>query len=177
MRTSWITVVVGILAVQCALAMLNAQPLSSKGNPPLAVSLCNVLEHPDAFSGKIIRFRGNLDTDGFEYTTIFDAQCNQGVSPWTSKKSNRRSDVRAFNRALDAQRPGAPHDEISAEFVGRFEYDPQASPTRRRLFEILAVQNLVISKEGPPRVVNPAVDTAGSSSTHESGHEDSPVRH
>jgi hypothetical protein len=156
--------------MQCAFGLLIAQPRSAKNNPSAVISLCSVIDNPDTYNGKIIRVHGYLDTDGFEYTTIFDRQCNKGVSPWTSTKSNKRKDVKTFNLALDAQHPGAPHDEISAIFLGRFEYDPQASPTRRRLFEILAVENLVISKAGSIKAVDPVVDPGGSSSLHESGH-------
>jgi hypothetical protein len=162
--------------MQCVFGLSIAQRLSAQKNPPPLISLCSVIDNPDTYNGQIIRFHGFLDTDGFEYTTIFDRQCNKGVSPWTSAKSNRRKDVKAFNRALNAQHPGAPHDEISAIFMGRFEYDSQASPTRRRLFEILAVENLVISKEGSIKSVDPAAEPGRSSSLHESGHANPPIQ-
>jgi hypothetical protein len=164
-------------------------------SPPTLVSLCRVFENPQLYNGQLLRFHARASTDGIEHTTLFDPKCNKGVSPWTTDESDRRPDVEAFNRAIEAQKPGRPEDVISADFIGRFEYEPQRGLTRSRLFEIREVKNLVVAKgtgksikgsggANPPRltdatreVVSPAESQAeptgqpnGATLNHESGH-------
>ena len=179
--------------------ILFIHPAAVGQDTPILVSLCRVFENPKHFHGQLLRFHAYASTDGIEYTTLFDPKCNKGVSPWTTDETDRRPDVDAFNRAIEAQKPGRPEDVISADFIGRFEYEPKRGLTRSRLFEIREVMNLVVSKPNgksikgsgganPPRsteaakkVVSsiesrakPIDQPSGVQLSHESGHVDPP---
>ena len=135
-----------VLSVGLPFGQASGQP---NGTPDV-VSLCDVLARPETFSGKLIRFRASVSTDGFEFTTLYDPSCNQGVGPWSSEATDTHQDVKEFNRAVDAQSPGAKHQRIEGTFTGLFSYDSQATNVTKRR-EILKVDDLKVSGKPPKR--------------------------
>lgn len=121
------------------------------------VSLCDVLARPESYSGKLIRFRASVSTDGFEFTTLYDPTCNQGVGPWSSEATDTHEDVKEFNRVVESQSRGAKHQRIEATFTGLFSYDAQVTNvTKRRQFEILKVDDLKLSGKPPKQRRTPS---------------------
>ena len=119
------------------------------GDDTKLVSLCYVVLHPAQYNGRLIRFFAYASTDGFEFESLFDPKCNKGVVPWTSVESDKRDDIMAFNRAMNAQANKPKHDDVTAIFYGRFEYDQTTDNlARRRLFEILRVESLRVKEAG-----------------------------
>jgi hypothetical protein len=147
MRGLWerIAVLGFIVPVSFGILMAQSRPVNMR--LPDMISLCQVIEHPIDYDGQLIRFRAIATTDGFEFSTLSDPNCNRGVPLWSSEESDKKKDVRAFNKAMESQSKKNIHDHISAVFWGKFEYSPTAgNVTRRMLFEIMGVQDLKVSK-------------------------------
>ena len=111
-------------------------------------SLCNILSEPSKYSGATVRFRAEVRTDGFEYTTLLDPTCNQGVAPrFFSDDWEKHPKLKRFDDALESTKPGSKHPKIWAVFTGRFTYDPNnTNLTKRRVFEITDVDDLRVEK-------------------------------
>lgn len=160
MRNSMKSFALVLLALLCFGKTMQSQSKQESSKPKI-ISLCEIIEHPSKFNRRIVHFRANAITDGFEYTSLVDPVCGKGVAPWSSEKSDRREDVKAFNHAVESQNRGVPHQQISAIFFGRFEFHPSATnPTKRRLFEIKRVEKLEVSSApvdaaGPQKEPNP----------------------
>ena len=161
MRTSLKSFALMILGSLCLGGSMRAQLKPENSRLSKIISLCEIIKHPAEFNGRFVHFRANAITDGFEYTSLVDPECNEGAAPWSSEKSDRREDVKAFNHAVESQNRGVPHQQISAIFFGRFEFHPSATnPTKRRLFEIKRVEKLEVSSApvdaaGPQKEPNP----------------------
>lgn len=142
-----------VLYVGLAFGQASGQPTPI----PDMVSLCDVLARPESYSGKLIRFRASVSTDGFEFTTLYDPTCNQGVGPWSSEATDTHEDVKEFNRVVESQSRGAKHQRIEATFTGLFSYDAQVTNvTKRRQFEILKVDDLKLSGKPPKQRRTPS---------------------
>jgi hypothetical protein len=150
-----------ILGLLCLGGSMRAQLKPQNSRLSKIISLCEIIKHPAEFNGRFVHFRANAITDGFEYTSLVDPECNEGVAPWSSEKADKRRDVKAFNHAIESQSRGVPHQQITATFGGRFEFHPSArNPTKRRLFEIIRVEGLEVSsapvdKAGPEKENTP----------------------
>ncbi len=130
--------------------ILPSPAVSQGGGPLPELSLCEILARPESYSGTVIRFRASASTDGFEFTSLYDPKCNQGVGPWSSEETDTHADVKRFNDVLEAQTHRAKHQKIEAIFTGRFSYDSQETNlVRRRRFEILKVDDLKVSGRTP----------------------------
>jgi len=143
-----------LLSLILSLLLLTSSGLAQRvgahlQKPPL-VSLCEVIAHPIDFSGKIVRFRANAVTDGYEYASLIDPRCQGGVSPWSAGDTDEHPDVKAFNEAFEAQKSGFPHQRIQAVFTGHFVYDSmENNASRRKKFEIVEVADLKVSTDRP----------------------------
>jgi hypothetical protein len=141
----------GLLGSTFLCVLILPSPTTSQSNGTLdRLSLCEVLVKPEKYSGALICFRASVSTDGFEYTSLYDPKCNQGVGPWSSEETDTHADVKKFNDVLEAQTRGTRHQKIEATFTGRFSYEPQETNlVRRRRFEILKVDDLKVSGRTP----------------------------
>lgn len=51
---------------------------------PIETTLCQLVQHPDDFSCKRVRFRANFETDCMENSILLDDLCERGIAPYGS---------------------------------------------------------------------------------------------
>jgi hypothetical protein len=108
---------------------------------PIETTVCAVVQHPDRFACKRIRFRAALSTDCLENSVLVAEGCARGIVPWGSP--NPEAD-RFFEGAcmgtpinFDARR--------TATFVGRFRLRLRDQRTIY-ILEIEGVKNVKIGQ-------------------------------
>lgn len=82
---------------------------------PIETTLCELVEHPDDFACKRVRFRANFETDCLENSILLDSRCEGGIAPYGS--SNRAA---AFFEGACASRPFDFSSKRRATFTGIF---------------------------------------------------------
>jgi hypothetical protein len=103
--------------------------------------LCKVVQHPDRFNGKSIRFHASFVSDGLERSVLVQRGCKLGIVPYPPSDNKQRPDLDAFDRAIGTGYPGTADKDVVAVFVGRFVWTP---PSKRSL-ELEGVADLQIT--------------------------------
>jgi hypothetical protein len=89
-------------------------------------SICELVDHPRAFSGKVVRIQAQYESDGIEYSTLSDPTCADfGVKPageLDSSVGSKLSDVLRRGCA------GTTDKRITATWIGVFHWNPKNLP-------------------------------------------------
>lgn len=102
-----------LLAVLAGLATAHsATPVA------LETTLCAMVERPQAFSGKLVRFRAGVLTDWQHTTVLVHSGCKRGVE-LSSTDAVPSEESEALNKAVGTPLDGADRTAI-ATFTGRF---------------------------------------------------------
>jgi hypothetical protein len=123
----------------------HAQGKEELASEPIQTNLCDVVANSAHFSGKRVRFRATVLSDGLEHTVLVDPKCKGGIVPVTTDQSKDRPDVKALDRAVAKGKQGTDGKRITAVFTGLFKYDEGASRQRAsRVVELEKITNLRI---------------------------------
>ncbi len=118
------------------------------GSSPISTTVCDLVRNPAKYSGERVRFHANVSSDGFEYSSLFDPNCDTvGLSfGFFSEDWDKDAKLKKFDKALE-QMSRAKQPTISATFTGRFTYSPNnTNVTKRRMFEITEVDDLHLKR-------------------------------
>jgi len=128
---------------------------------PLATTLCAVVEHPERFNGKLIRFRASFASDGLEHSILEERGCKKGIVPYQPSDDKPRPDLDAFDRAIHTGLAGTLDKDVVAVFTGRFVWKPPS----KRILKLEGVTELHVTprKEEPQGTASPELE-------HEVGH-------
>ncbi len=123
----------------------SCEPDLGSGSP-IETTLCDVIEHPNNFACKRVRFRANFETDCIENSLLLDSGCERGVAPYGSPDA-AASDF--FDGACSSN-PIDRRAKRTATFTGQFRL---RSENRRTIYalEIERVANIEVSATVPPK--------------------------
>lgn len=98
-------------------SMTQAQE-AAKEITAIDVTVCRVVAHPERFSGKRVRIRASVLSDGLERTALIDPRCKLGIVPQIPSEVRGRPDIQAFEDAIFGPNPGTSTKRIAAVFTG-----------------------------------------------------------
>jgi hypothetical protein len=109
--------------IATAILVLQALgPLISHAQRPAKAvfdtTVCRIAAHPERFSGKQVRVRASVLSDGLERTVLVDPGCRFGIVPQISTEIRGRPDIQAFEDAIFGQNPGTSKKRIAGVFTG-----------------------------------------------------------
>lgn len=107
-----------------------------KQSSVIDTSFREVMNNPDRFDHRMVRFRARYESDGLEYSDLTHPSCpSRGISPAETSQIPRAS-KHAFDKAIYSGY-GTIDREISATFTGVFIAHPQPGPLLRNpLYEL-----------------------------------------
>jgi hypothetical protein len=128
----------GALLVGCMRPAL-ADSVAELDTISVDVTICSLVSEPQLYAGKTVRVPARYQTGGRHFSILLDTRCpSRGVVPDTE---NLPSDD-PFLRAIGEGCRGAPDKEIVAVWVGKFHWEPQASPENGTVPRWLDVQKV-----------------------------------
>lgn len=102
--------VVGFLAFAAALDTRLAT---------IETTLCAIVERPQAFTGRVVRFRAGVLTDWHHGTVLVHSGCKRGIA-LTSTDGVLSDQTKALNEAVGTPLDGGPDRTAMATFTGHF---------------------------------------------------------
>ncbi|QOY90652.1 hypothetical protein [Paludibaculum fermentans] len=123
-----------------AVSALGQQP-TSHDVQPIATTLCEIVAHPEKFANKRVMFKASFESDGLEHSILNHSGCKVGIIPYPAADGEKRPDVEALDKAIEAGAPGTTDKSVAAIFTGRFLWKPPS----KRILEIEGVSELRIS--------------------------------
>jgi hypothetical protein len=110
---------------------------------PIAVTVCEVVERPESYQGKLLKVSASVMSDGLEHTVLIDQACpGRGLAPETSGELPEVPGIADLNDAIfdKHSQPGTGDKDLSAVFVGTFEWRPKQIP--RWVLHVSQVSNV-----------------------------------
>jgi len=97
---------------------------SAMADDPKPVALCEIVQHPSAYQGLIVRTRGRYNSDCLERSVFVSAECRLGIE----LDAPDRIAGHAFDEVCVGP-PGMPwRNTVRMTVTGKFEWKPQARP-------------------------------------------------
>lgn len=123
--------------------------LSMSPAMPIDATVCEIIDRPEKYDGKLVRFKADFESDGIEHSVLVDPACkDHGVVPYDGPQL-APAEKAELERAIYTGRPGTLDKHISATFTGTFRWDAghhqtSAFPQIARSIVLSSVSNLVV---------------------------------
>ena len=122
------------LVVLACTVLLPGGHSSAGSSPshPIETTICDLVKYPSRFSGKLVRVRALVKSDGIEHTVLVDDSCkSQGVAPSVPKENSGHPDMEQLHHAIfRVGRPGTAGKRITGIFVGTYSWHRKKVPSR-----------------------------------------------
>jgi hypothetical protein len=98
---------------------LTVAAAPTTGLVPTETALCAIVQNPQAFVDREVRFRAGVLTDWQHGTVLIHSGCGRGIE-LTMTDAVPREESAAFDRAVGTPLNGGPERTTMATFTGRF---------------------------------------------------------
>jgi len=104
-------------------ALLGLVAIASSNSPPRDTTVCAVLENPQSFNDRIVRFRANVLTDWHHGIALIQSGC-QGAIQLGSVDAVPPKQSRDFDEAVGTRLNPGLDRMATATFTGRISWKP-----------------------------------------------------
>jgi hypothetical protein len=135
------------------LAVLVKGPQSNNAAVrPIETSMCQVVQSPASFDGKLVRFRAEFITDHMERSILIDKDCvdSGGILPYLA--SDDIPGGRSFSDAIAIRNPATLDEALLITVTGIFHYAAkpemcmfQDQEQCKRSIKMTRIQNLTLT--------------------------------
>jgi hypothetical protein len=114
-------ILLGHIALLAFVGLLPAARHSASVQP-IEISLCQVVQNPASFDGKLVRFHAEFRTDHIERSILIDKNCseNGGILPYGAK--GEIPGGKAFNDAIGVRNPPTLDETLTMTITGIFHF-------------------------------------------------------
>jgi len=108
-------------------------------------TVCNIVQDPLRFVGKVVRFSAQFQSDGIENSVFTERNCVRGIEPFVPDEGEGHPDIKAFDSALGQGMRATVDKRIVATFTGRFVLRDSYSSRPRFVLNIERIDDLKVT--------------------------------